>query len=1041
MFTPIHSQIGHWAQRFPDRLAVADVTTRITYRQLHESSNRLAHLLQNGHRLGPGHVAAVLVQNTVSSIVALVAVLKTGAAYLPLDQTYPAKRQQLILAESGASLVVLTGSDNTIATAAGIPFFSFDLSICDHGDASDISTSEDRQAVAYVIYTSGSTGKPKGVAVAHEALANNIEWAASYYGSVAGELHSLLHTSLSFDGSATTYWAPLTSGGTVTLVERGNVDALLKALARDEQINFFKTTPSSLAALLDLRIIFRHLRVLVVAGEAFPSVLARRAQAILGPRVTIFNSYGPSEATINCLVHRWTSQESTAVVPIGKPIPSCFAAVLDESGQRLIGQPGQLVVGGLCLARGYHRTPEFTAEKFKCLASMNGERVYFTGDRVLQDADGIFYFFGRMDLQRKLRGYRIDLAEVELALMEQGCFEDVVVEVEGDESAWLVASVVPKPNTHIDSSQLRGRLREFLPEPMVPQRWYRLEKMPIDPHGKKDRAAASKSPRSLLAGMSIEHPKTATEQLIVSLLEELLGHEVRSVDSKLDEFGIDSIRRMMLAARIENRTGKRLAPSQLRPNATPAQIARMVAGLTVQPVDWSFHAMPPLPDGAAIPFTLAQQSYFDYLQRQRARQHETFDNLFFAGILQRQLDLDAFTAAVNALVDRHELLRSVPEASPGGSMVFARMSDPKPSLEVLELPENAKDRRSKTFQQAVSDIVLHSNGSLVGKPLFRAVLIPLNGLEYGLILVVHILICDGWAKNLLLRELHALYTEFSFRRGGALPSLATNWRDYAAWERQRFLQGGFASHLQYWCEHLKDSRPVSLPRIASNADEQGMATLSLPEEACAEMARLISSQAGGKFGFHIHCLAVLIFFYTDHRDLVIGVLAANRPALAFETIFGPFVTVIFPRFQIDPHSSFRQNWLKAVEVCEAALDHQDIPLPLLSQALSAQGTTSVSQTRLRFNLGNHPQSELLLEGLTVHPISAPHRYNDTDGKFKFDVAAEASSHRISLRYDGLGWSLRKQFLEDYSRLFQAAIATPDSPLADFAHTVEGAWRE
>jgi len=1040
MFKPIHAQISYWAQKCPSSMAVTDGTTSLTYERLDCLSSKLARLLHDVHHLGPGSLTVVLVQNAVSSIVALIAVLKTGAAYLPLDRTYPPKRRQMILSESEASLVIVTDKDDA-GIATGIPSFHLELAEVAKLDPSDLSVDTDRHAVAYVIYTSGSTGKPKGVVVEHEALANNIEWAANYYRKADDELHSLLNTSLSFDGSATTCWAPLTSGGSVTLVNPSDIDGLLKWVAYDDRINVFKVTPSSLTALLDLGIRFRNLRVLIVAGEAFRTELARRAYSILGPRVAIFNSYGPSEATINCMVHQWTGNESATVVPIGTPIPGCFAVVVDESGRRLIGQAGQLVVGGRCLARGYHRAPELTAEKFKEPGEIHGERVYFTGDRVLEDAIGIFHFLGRIDLQRKLRGYRIDLGEVEQALMEEGCFEDVVAEVEGTDPSWLVASVVLKPYARLDLPQLQRRLREVLPESMVPQRWFRLDRMPVDSHGKKDRTAVSLSRRSLFSLRPIQPPQTATEHMIASLLRDLLGREVPSITTSLDELGIDSIRRMMLVARVANRTGKRLAPSQIHADATLAQIARTVDDFTANSAALSLPIEARLPDGEPIPFILAQQSYFDYLQRQRARHHhETFENLYFAGVLRGEPNQQALVKAVDALVDRHELLRSVPETGPDGTMVFTEMRERRPSLDILGFAEEATDRHSEAFQQAVTTIVLRSGSPLIGQPLFRAVLARVNGTEHVLILVGHILICDGWSKNLLLRELGALYASFCDKQDITLPPLAIRWRDYAAWERQRLALGSFESHLRYWCEHLQNSRALGLPEIASAGSEQESATLALPEEACTQMTRLIARQGGGKFAFFIHCLAVQLFFYTGCRDLVIGVLGANRPYLELEAIIGPFVTVLFLRFQIDPQSSFRRDWQQAIAVCEDALDHQDIPLPIVSQALSARGTTSVTQTRLRFNLGNHPRSELLLKGLTIQPIQARHRHNDTSGKFKFDVMAETKPYRVSLRYDGLAHSHRILFLEDYSRLLRAAAAAPDQPVASFVHLVEGTWR-
>jgi amino acid adenylation domain-containing protein len=1035
-FLPVHEMIGSWAQKTPEATALVEGSTRVSYRLFHALSNQFARFLREKHGIGRGSVVAVQVESTFQAILSITAILKAGGAYLPVDPDYPQKRRRIILSESAADLLIVGKGGKETDDYEG-PILILELEDFSEGDSRDVGVECSPADPAYVIYTSGSTGTPKGVMVEHRSLSNNIRWAADYYRQNVGTLHFLLYTSLSFDGSATSYWAPLSSGGSVTAIKHGDMDALLQSVNSNQGVNALKITPSGLAALLESSITLPGIRVLIVAGEAFRSDLARRARATLGEGVAIFNSYGPSEATINCLIYRLKGDESTPIVPIGVPITGALAAVLDQNGARVVGQPGELVVWGRCLARGYHNAPHLTAEKFKT-DLIAGERVYLTGDRALEDETGIFHFLGRLDSVIKLRGYRIDLEEVEHALLEGDCFEDVAVMVESNGYERLAAFVVVRKGKSVDIPRLKRQLATTLPSYMVPPIFYRIDKIIMDPHGKKDREAICNLPRSLLGAANAVAPRSESEKTVADIVATLLSDTTISINSTLLDLGVDSLLQIGIASRIEQRTGKKLALSDLRLDATLAGIARALerspyaAGVTSIPFK------KPALGGTPIPFTLSQVSYFRYLQRASARSALTWNNLYYAGRLRGALDLRAIRKAVDALVERHEMLRVAPRETREGRLEFAESSQ-RPKLEEIELTQLEKAPESEAFCEVISDIALNSCSIFQEKPLFRAVLAPLSENEYFLILVAHIVVCDGWSKNLLVRELGLLYESLKRREAPLLGALKTGWRDYANWERQRIEENSFQPDEVYWARQLEDHKPPQLPRHASVIDQEESAVVQIPDEIRARVSQMAGLEGASEFAFYVSCFALQLAVYTASNDIVVGALSARRTHVDFESVVGPFVGVLFLRFHVNLGASFRDNLRDGIEVCREAMQRQEVPLPLIWDALEERAGVSVSESKVRFNFGSHPRFGLKLEGLEVLPLSARYPRNETSGKFKFDIAVDQSPMQASLRYDGLSMRQRQYFLEDYLRLLHGSVATPDRPVETLAAVFQGHW--
>ncbi|MFI7115886.1 amino acid adenylation domain-containing protein [Amycolatopsis sp. NPDC049868] len=482
----VHARFEEQTRRTPDAPAVDFGGVRLTYAELNTRANRVAHRLRE-LGAGPGTVVGVCVPNSADLLTGVLGVLKSGAAYVPLDPDNPAPRQALILADAGVPFVLVTG-ESTVDTKT--------LVLDDPAEWSTAATEDPEPAagpgdVAYVIYTSGSTGRPKGVEVEHRAVDTYLAWAREAYPGLAGR--ALLHTSPSFDLTVTTLLGTLTAGGAV--VDGGRP-------------TFVKATPTHLAVLAEELFPTGEL---VLGGEALTAETVQPWRE-RHPGTLVVNEYGPTEATVGCVVHRIEPGDElpSGPVSIGRPVPGTRAYVLDERGQPVPpGVPGELYVAGSQLARGYLGLPELTAEKF---TEGPSGRMYATGDLVRWRRDGSLDYLGRADEQVKLRGYRIEPGEVEAALRELPQVRDAAVAVRGDT---LVGYVVGSTEGAAEA------LRKTLPEYLVPTRFVTLDALPMAASGKLDRAALP-DPEP---GEAPEYvaPRTAAEELVAEVLGELLG--------------------------------------------------------------------------------------------------------------------------------------------------------------------------------------------------------------------------------------------------------------------------------------------------------------------------------------------------------------------------------------------------------------------------------------------------------------------------------------------------------------------------------------
>ncbi|MEH0844482.1 amino acid adenylation domain-containing protein, partial [Micromonospora sp. CPCC 205711] len=746
----LHRMVAAQAARTPEAEAVRHADRALSYRELDEAANRLARVLLRRGVTREERVAVCL-PRTPELVVALLAVLKAGACYVPLDPAYPPARVAFMTADSGVRLV-LTRSD----LADRFPELAVPVDRLDPGgDGTDPAVAATPADLAYLIYTSGSTGRPKGVAIEHRSASVLMHWARQTFDDA--ELGGMLAaTSVCFDLSVFEIFGPLCWGGRVLLVD--DVLALAAPGAADRlPVTLVNTVPSAMGELLTAGALPESVRTVCLAGEPLTAALADRVWS--RPHVRrLCNLYGPSEDTT---YSTWAEvPPDSGDPPIGRPLPQTRAYVLDPEGQPVSpGDPGELHLAGAGLARGYLDRPEETRARFLPDPFRPGERMYRTGDRVRLRPDGQLAYLGRLDDQVKLRGYRIELGEVAARLAAlPGVREATAAVREGPSGDPLLVGYLVGERR----DDVRARLAGVLPAPLVPATVVWLDRLPTLPNGKVDRSAL---PAPTLGAHTGPHtgPLDGTLGAVAAIWREVLGVPVTGADSDFLALGGDSLLAVRCATRLAAATGRPVRPGDLFAHPTVAGLAAHLDGLTAAPAPAGEPAGP-APAGPA-PLSAAQTRLW-FLHR--LDPDDTSYLLAFAVRFATPLEGDRLARALRRVVDRHPALRTVFPAGPDGPVQHVHACiDPAPVVVPPDPGTPLDERLTRLAAEAT-----RAPMDLATGPLLRAHLVPdETGRAVALLLVVHHIVCDDWSFGVIVRDLARAYDTEGGAAGSERPAV------------------------------------------------------------------------------------------------------------------------------------------------------------------------------------------------------------------------------------------------------------------------------
>jgi amino acid adenylation domain-containing protein len=582
-----HQLFEAQAHRRPDRCALIYQGNSLTYRELNERANQLAHYLRS-IGVGPDVLVGICLERSLERIISLLAVLKAGGAYVPLDPEYLTDRLAFMLADSAAPVLLTSTALAAQLPTSGITTLCLD-DFSPTGRVDDLRNDAAPHNLAYVIYTSGSTGPPKGAMIHHAGLANYLIWAVDAYAAEAG-CGAPSHSSISFDLTITSIFVPLLAGRTVELVPAGpGVHSLAAVLRQKREFSFVKLTPAH------LELLRREFQPDEVAGQTLAFVVG--GENLFGdtiafwqenaPDTTFFNEYGPTETVVGCCMYQVPrGRRFTGAVPIGKPIANAQMHVLDEYMRAVSpGDVGELYIGGDCVGRGYLNRPQLTAERFlpDPWSDERDARLYRSGDLVRRLSDGNLEFVGRIDDQVKIRGYRVEPGEVDAVVRQSVDVRDVVTVVVGNRHKRLITYAVPQPGKTLNIDELRAFIALKLPDFMIPSLFVSIDGLPLDPNGKVDRSALP-PPHNLTLppGVRTTSPVTALQLKLVKIWESVLHVAPIGIHDNFFDLGGDSLSAVGLFCEIEKELGKDLPLATLLRNPTVEQLAE-----TIREETWS----------------------------------------------------------------------------------------------------------------------------------------------------------------------------------------------------------------------------------------------------------------------------------------------------------------------------------------------------------------------------------------------------------------------------------------------------------------------
>ncbi|MEU5211497.1 non-ribosomal peptide synthase/polyketide synthase [Streptomyces sp. NPDC020742] len=999
------------ARRTPDALALTDADRELTYRQLDDWSDRLAHRLAAAGLPAEGRVA-LLMDRSAELVVAQLAVLKAGGTYVPLDLRAPKERRRALLARAGVT-AHLTAEEVTAARtdgpAAGPP-----------------PAPADPDRLAYVMFTSGSTGVPKAVGVRHRDVAA-LATDSRFGGSVCERV--LLHSPVAFDAATFEVWAPLLNGGRIVVAPPGAVDAtLLRRLAAGAELTALWLTAGLFRLLAqDAPDCFAGLRQVWTGGDVVPAAAVRRVLTAC-PGLTVVDGYGPTETTTFATAHALT--EAAAVpgtVPIGQPLDDMRVHLLDARLRPVPpGTAGELFLAGEGVARGYLDAPGATAARFVADPSgPPGSRMYRTGDLARRRPDGTVEFLGRADDQVKIRGFRVEPGEVESALAAHPDVTDVAVAArEGISGAkQLVAYVVGRDG--IDPEALARHARQVLPDYLVPAAYVPLDALPLSANGKVDRAAlpAPAAP----ARTEPVAPRTAAELRVTRIWAEVLGTAEVGVEDDFFAAGGDSILSIRLASRLAEEFGAELTPRAVFSHPTPAALADLLGA----PEGSARPSAGPVPVGREVPLPLsAAQQRLWFLDSFAPESTAYLTPLALR--LRGRLDAAALAAALTALAARHESLRTTFDSVDGqGVQIVHPPSDvPLPLHDLSALPGAERTARLGELlaQERTRPFDLRQG------PLLRAGLIRLAADHHILTLTLHHIITDGWSTGVLTGDLAQLYRSALTGTPAELPALPVQYADVAHWQRTVLTGPAADGQLRHWKERLAGVAPLDLPTDRPRPavpNRRGATTgLVLPAETARRLTELGRARRSTLFMTLVAAAQALFARLSGQQDIAVGTVTSGRDRPESQRLIGFFVNTLVLRSTVDPERSFTDLLADVRETVLDAFAHQDVPFErVVDEVQPARDTSRTPLFQAMVVLQNTPGAAMELPGLQVSDIEPDRDEAAFDLTLEFAETDSGALHGLlTYRTDLFDGATARRMTDQLTTLLTAVAEDPGRPL-------------
>ena len=1053
----IHQLFEQQVRFTPDAVAVIFENQQLTYGELNTQANQLAHYLQD-IGVKPEVLVGIYLERSLSIIVTLLAILKAGGGYVPLDPDYPQQRLADISEDSQFSVLITQQKLLNSLPVQGVKVIVLDTEsemLTNQSPANPVSEVKPENLTC-LLYTSGSTGKPKGVMLTHAALVNHSSAISEVFALTSAD-RVLQFASFSFDVAAEEIFPTWYKGATVVLrpTQMFPDFASLSQFIAQESLSVLNITPAywhewAVAVSQDNATVPPSLRLVAVGGDAVLPETVTIWRQVVGDRVNCLNVYGPTEASVTAIVHDLLHPQSETAnsVLIGRPIANTQAYILDRHLQPVpVGVKGELHLCGVRLARGYLNRPELTEEKFipnpfsgsrgaEILANSQSpvpsSRLYKTGDLARYLPDGNIECFGRIDNQVKIRGFRIELGEIEAVLnqyidVQTSC---VIIREDTPGDKYLVAYVVPYSEKIPTISELRQFLSRNLPLYMVPQAFVFLDFLPLTPNRKVDRRALPAPDLSSNRTDKYVAPRTPTEEMLAQIWAQVLKVEQVGIHDNFFELGGHSLLATQLVSRIRSHFQVELPLRSLFAAATVAQLADLIGQSQRQNLEITVPPILPRAENAELSLSYAQQRlwFLDQLQP-----NSSLYNIPLALRLAGFLEVAALEQSLEEIIHRHEALRTnfiTIDGKP--TQIIQTVRNWQLSvIELQHLPrlEQETSAQELAITQAIQPFDLAS-GSLL-----RATLVVLSETEHILLICMHHIVSDEWSMGVFIQELATSYNAYAQGQSANTAPLPIQYADFAIWQRQWLVGEVLQSQLSYWKQQLADapallSLPTDRPRPAVQKFLGAYQEFALSLELTQGLMQLSQQQGVTLFMTLLAGFDTLLYRYTGQSDILVGTPIANRNHSEIEGLIGFFVNTLVMRTDLSADPSFSSLLGRVREMALSAYAHQDLPFEMLVEALQPQRNLSHTPVfQVAFVFQNTPNSQVELTGLTVSPLVV----ENTTAKFDLTLAMENTGTGLvgvwEYNTDLFDSSTIERMASHFVTLLEGIVANPCEPIS------------
>jgi amino acid adenylation domain-containing protein len=1021
------------AQVSPDDIAVIYEEKQITYLELDKRSDQFANFLRVKKQITKGEPICVLLDRSEWFVITILGILKSGAYYVPIDLSYPEERIKFILEDCDSRFLISESS-----TSQKDYFSDIDIIAPSDNTIYETEVTEEYPVIqqddlAYCIYTSGSTGTPKGCLINHSNLSNYVKWANSFYFDNIDSGNWGCITSVSFDLTITSLFTSLTRGKKLWIgSEKKDVNQLLKESFNNPHIDTLKLTPAHLSVVRELKIEQTSIKTIICGGEQLHK---NQLDFLwdLNNDMKIYNEYGPTEATVGCIVKEITKEDSKIL--IGKPIANTKVHILNKEGNPCqIGMVGEIMISGEGLSSGYLNRPELTQQRFVSNDHFaEGKKYYKTGDFGRWLSDGNIEYIGRQDDQVKIRGYRIELGEIEKQLLSKEDINNVTLLVthattgEKELTAYIVA------DNEQNILELRQYLSEKLPDYMIPLYFIQLDKLPLTINGKIDKKhLAELGVKEISLGQSYVAPRNEIEKKLVGIWEEVLQKEKIGVKNDFFEIGGHSLKATRLINEYYKVFDVKLGLKELFDNLTLESHAKLIS----HSIKFKYEEIKKIPLAESYPISDAQRRLWILSQFQGS---QGIYNMPSRMRLSAGYDILSFKKAIYAVIERHEILRTVFKEDDNGEVRQWILS-----TEELDFNIDFQDFREESSPEDKVNKYIKDDSykpfDLENGPLLRVSFLQVSDDEYVIYHNINHIIGDAWSMGVLEKDLLTYYEAYTLGIEADIPELKIQYKDYATWQISQLQTDTFEAHKDFWLEKLSGELPLLdlpsekiRPKVKTYRGHELVSYLSTKNTA--RLRSYCQDQGGSLFMGLVTIWNILFYKYTSQEDIIIGTPAAGRDHPDLVDQIGFYVNALPLRNKVNGKLSFKEFFNKVTESTLTSFENGMYPFDRLVEGLDLYRDTS-----------RHTIFDILLDFhenkiITNNELSDENQDKIIDkgyGNAKFDLQfdfidlGENISIQVNYNRDVYDQKTVEQFINHFKGLTSVILENLDAPI----HTIE-----